>query len=121
MSNLNSNLTRFQNGVQQHPLLVVTTFDHNGYPIHGGGTIATGQVTVNGVEVTIRALNNARRSVTGYVTGNSVWFGPTGVTTGNGFLIPAGGTFSFNAAAAALLNAISSAAATVYWFEEIAE
>jgi len=120
MANLNADLTRFQNGIQQHPLQVVTLFDVNGYPIQGGGTIATGQVTVNGSEVTIRALNKGRRSVVGYVSGNTVWLGPAGVTTGNGFAIPAGGSFAFNGSSAALLNATSSAAATVYFFEELA-
>lgn len=120
MANLNADLTRFTNGAQQHPLVIFSAFTHSGYPVFGGGTIATGQVAVNGVEVTIRALNNARRSITGYVSGNSVWFGPSGVTTGNGFLINAGGSFTFDGSAAAQLNAISSAAATVYFIEELA-
>ena len=120
MALLHADLTRFNGGIQQHPLTTNVGVDVNGYPLKGGGSIATGQLAVNGVEVTIRPLDNSRRSIVGYVTGNSVWFGPTGVTSGNGFLVVAGGSFAFDGAAASLLRAISSAAATVYFFEELA-
>ena len=122
MSAINVNLTRFTpGGVQQHPLIAVIPADTNGFPSFGGGTIASGQVSVNGSEVSLRTANLGRRSLTGTVTGNSVWIGPVGVTSGTGLLVNAGGSFNFNSAAASVFKVISSAAATISWLEEIAD
>ena len=120
MGNLHVNLTRFTGGIQQTSLDEGTNITLDGYPVNGGGSYGSGQVTVNGVEVTVRSADPSRRSVSCHVVGNTVWFGPPGVTQANGFIVPAGGAFTFDQASSAVLSATSAAVATVYFIEELA-
>lgn len=81
---------------------------------------ATGQVTPTATAATLAAARDTRKSILVYnATNLSVFVGPTTVTTGNGFLVPAGASLEVTTTALLqlIVASITGLSGLVYYSE----